>query len=317
MKLAPTLVPPHKFNPSDDVNAIKKGMKGGSWDSGVLMNLFTKRGMLQRAEIVKAYKNTHGRDLVDDIKKGSSGDVELLLTALTRSYYEYYACDLVDALDKVNVDETAILELLLPRFNGELRRVKKEYQRVCGRCLADDVADKISGDTGKLVNMVVDCSRSEAYGVDEEKAEEQAKVLYNAGEKKLGTDEAAFINLFATESFDQLNAISKHYQKLSDKSLCDAVKSETSGDFCRALTLILEFSSDRLQFYADSLYRSIQGVGTDERTLCRIVIMRSELDLAAINTKFEQKHKKTLEAAIEGDTSGVFKQGLLNIVRHH
>lgn len=56
-----------------------------------------------------------------------------------------------------------------------------------------------------------------------------------------------------------------------------------------------------------------QGAGTDEKTLTRVMVSRSEIDLLNIRQEFVEKYDKSLYQAIEGDTSGHFLKALLAI----
>ncbi|NWQ83965.1 ANXA6 protein, partial [Columbina picui] len=52
-------------------------------------------------------------------------------------------------------------------------------------------------------------------------------------------------------------------------------------------------------FFADKLYKSMKGAGTDERTLTRIMISRSEIDLLNIRGEFIDLFDKSLHHMIE------------------
>ena len=66
-------------------------------------------------------------------------------------------------------------------------------------------------------------------------------------------------------------------------------------------------------FFADKLYKSMKGAGTDEKTLTRIMVSRSEINLLNRRREFIEKYDKSLHQAIEGDTSGHFLKALLAI----
>ncbi|NXD49141.1 ANXA7 protein, partial [Corvus moneduloides] len=71
---------------------------------------------------------------------------------------------------------------------------------------------------------------------------------------------------------------------------------------------------NRPAFFAERLYYSMKGAGTDDSTLIRIVVTRSEIDLVQIKQMFTQMYQKTLATMIASDTSGDYRQLLLAIV---
>ncbi|KAF7252837.1 Annexin A5 [Varanus komodoensis] len=66
-------------------------------------------------------------------------------------------------------------------------------------------------------------------------------------------------------------------------------------------------------YFAESLFRSVKGAGTDDDTLIRIMVSRSEIDLLDIRKAFRRDFAKTLYHVIQKDTSGDYRKGLLLI----
>ncbi|XP_011403065.1 PREDICTED: annexin A4-like [Amphimedon queenslandica] len=54
-----------------------------------------------------------------------------------------------------------------------------------------------------------------------------------------------------------------------------------------------------------------KGLGTDDRTLVRVMVSCCEVDMVKIKSTFERNYGKTLESFIKGDTSGDYKRVLL------
>lgn len=61
--------------------------------------------------------------------------------------------------------------------------------------------------------------RHEGPEVNRQMAENDAKVLYKAGEKKLGTDEKTFVQIFSERSAAHLAAISSYYHSMYGHTL--------------------------------------------------------------------------------------------------
>lgn len=65
--------------------------------------------------------------------------------------------------------------------------------------------------------------------------------MYEAGEKKWGTDESRFNVVLVSRSYPQLRATFEEYKKISKKDIEEALKSEMSGDLLRGMLTIGEF----------------------------------------------------------------------------
>jgi len=61
--------------------------------------------------------------------------------------------------------------------------------------------------------------RHEGPEVNREMAEMDAKVLYKAGEKRLGTDEKTFVQIFSERSAAHLAAVNHYYHSMYGHSL--------------------------------------------------------------------------------------------------
>lgn len=58
-----------------------------------------------------------------------------------------------------------------------------------------------------------------------------------AGEGRLGTDEAEFINIFGHESFDQLALVFEKYKEYQGRTIEQALDAELPGELLQEITL--------------------------------------------------------------------------------
>jgi len=267
--------------------------------------------MIQTAE---EYKLNFGRDLHDDIKHNTSHHFQDLLLSRLRLHAAYDAYVLHEAIAGLGTDEHALIEVLATRNNFEIKALKEEYHKVKGKELEHAIIGDTSGHFKRILVSLVQAARHEDDAVDMAAAATDAKRIYEAGEAHWGTDESVFNEILATRSRDQLKAINQEYLKLKGQDLVLAVAAETSHHLKEAFTAIVLASINKEEYFADKLLKSMKGLGTDDRTLVRIIASRSEIDLVEIKEFFATKNHKSLARYIEEDCSGDYKKLLVEMV---
>ncbi|XP_020669593.3 annexin A3 [Pogona vitticeps] len=301
------------FNPSEDAKAIQKAIKGVGTDEKTLIDILTTRSNDQRQQIVREYKAVAGKELKDALKGDLSGNLECLMVALVTPPAVFDAEQLNKSMKGPGTDEKTLIEILVSRTSKQIKEVAQAYHTVYKKSLRDDISSDTSGDFRKALLMLADSKRNESEKPNEQMAKTDAQVLYNAGEKRWGTDEDKFIEIFCLRSIPQLKLTFDEYRKLSGKKIEDSIKGELSGDFEDLLLAIVKCVNNTPAFFAKKLNKSMKGAGTDESTLNRILVSRSEIDLLDIRAEYKKLYGCSLHSAIQSDTSGDYRTTLLRI----
>jgi annexin A7/11 len=140
--------------------------------------------------------------------------------------------------------------------------------------------------------------------------------LHEAGEGSWGTEESIFHQILVGRSVNQLRATFQQYLAITDKTIEHSIESEMSGELKMGMLAIVKSINNRQAFLAERLYKAMkEGLGTDDKTLIRIVTTRAEWDLRLIMQEFESQFGRTLQHWIAGETSGDYKRVLLALCR--
>ena len=88
---------------------------------------------------------------------------------------------------------------------------------------------------------------------------------------------------------------------------------EMSGDLEKGMLAVVKCLKNTPDFFAERLRNAMKGAGTKDRTLIRIMVSRSEVDLLDIRAEYKRMYGKSLYADITGDTSGDYRKILLKL----
>ncbi|XP_053317653.1 annexin A3 isoform X2 [Spea bombifrons] len=282
------------FNAGKDADSVRKAIKGLGTDEDSLINILTQRSNAQRQLIAKEYQAACGKELKDDLKGDLSGNLEHLMVSLILSPALFDAKQIKKSMKGTGTTESILIEILASRTSKQMKDVGDAYYTAYGKSLGDEISSETSGDFRKALLFL-------------------ANVLYNAGEKKWGTDEDKFIEVLCLRSFPQLRLTFEEYKKVSNKTIEESIAGEISGHLEDLLLAIVKCARNTPAFFAERLHKSLKGAGTDEFTLTRIMVSRSEADLLDIRSEYKKLAGYSLHSAIKSDTSGDYGAALLKL----
>lgn len=323
-----TVYPEPNFNPERDCHALNEAMRGLGTNERALIDIAANRSNSQRQQIKIQYKTMFGQDLIHQFRGELSGNFKETMKALFDPPTEYDAWSLRQAL--TNGKEGTLRELLLTRTNNEIRSMIDAYRRLFNRDVEKDINAHVLGkDFRRMLISAAQAQRDELSPqqihqvrqmgiesvIDRHRARQDADDLYKAGVGKWGTDERTFNAIFARRSYYQLRAMFEEYQQKYRQDMAQVIRAEFSGDAKEAYLVLIQCIRDRASFFAERINKAVRGLGTNDSTLIRVIVTRSEIDLVQIKDRYQRMFGRSLADDVRGDTSGDYKRLLLAIVK--
>ncbi|XP_035523951.1 annexin A3b [Morone saxatilis] len=301
------------FKVEEDVSALRKAIEGLGTTEKTIIEVLTQRSNAQRQLIAKAYEKATGRTLVADLKGDTHGDFEDLLVALVTPPAVYDCRQVIKAIKGAGTTESMLTEIFASRSNREIKAMSEAYLAETGKSMIHDLQSEVSGDYGKALLILAEGKRDESTNVDAAKAKADAKALYEAGEKKWGTDEGKFIDILCHRSIPQLRQTLVEYKNISKKTLQESIESEMSGNLEKLLVAVVKCVKNVPAYLAEKLFKSMKGAGTTESTLTRILASRSEVDLLDIRAEYKKLFGCSLYSQLESEVSGSYGDALKHL----
>ena len=291
-------------------------MKGFGTDEEALILVVTSNKTQERLKIKKAYEEKFKKNLIDDLKSELSGKFEDAMVALFKDPVEYDCECVYNAMKGAGTDENCLIEVIASRPNWLLEKIKKKYNELYKKELVDDIKSDTSGDFQKILEGILRCQRSESKEVDKEKCAKMANDLNNIKEKgwEVQDESNIFYQYIMKSSPKELSFVAREYYKLSGKTIIEGIDNNFKGDAKELLKSILYSLVSPSEYFATRIKKAIEGFGTDNKTLIRILITRCEVDMEIIKKYYKQIYKKDMIDDIKSDISGDYQKLMIELI---
>uniref|UniRef100_A0A672IZY5 Annexin n=1 Tax=Salarias fasciatus TaxID=181472 RepID=A0A672IZY5_SALFA len=296
------------FKVEEDVATLRKAMEGLGTTEKSLIEVLTKSSNAQRQLIARAYEKTTGRKLIDDLEGDTHGDFEDLLVALVKDPAVHDCHEVIKAIKGAGTTESTLTEIFASRSNRQIKTLAPMQVWACFTAHVLDVRCSFLS-VGAHVNFKMFCGELFAVCINLP-CHHSTQTLYEAGEKKWGTDEAKFIDILCHRSVPQLRQTLIEYKNISKKTLQESIESEMSGDLEELLVAVVKCVKSVPAYMAERLFKSMKGAGTTESTLTRIIVSRSEIDLLDVRAEYKKLFGYTLYSQLESEVSGNYGEAL-------
>ena len=301
---------------SGDAAAIRKAMEGFGTDEDALIKIVANRSNAQRQKIKEEYKTAYGRDLISDLKSELRGKLEDAMVALFTEPIEYDVDSLNRAMKGAGTDEDAVIEIITSRPNWMLKKIKEKFKQKYNKELESAVKSDFHGDLERLLVSILQCKRSENNNPNQSECANLAKELFDAGEKKWGTDSSIFNKIFTGCSPTEIACIAREYHKISGHTILDGIDKEFSGNTKKALRSIVYALISPSEYFATRVQDAIKGFGTNDHLLIRVLITRDEIDMPQIKQYYKQLYGNDMVEDIKKDIGGEYRKLMVELCSH-
>ena len=305
---------PTNFNADMDCQLLHNAVHGAGTEERTIINIICNRNGVQRAAIRARYKALFGKDLIKRLKEDTSGNFKDVVAGMFMTPSEYDATCLYKAMKGLGTNEGVLIEIIGTRSPQQLMTLKAAFREFYNKNLEKWVKDETSGNFRKLLIALLQCNRSMNPTPDPIMCQSEAQTLYMAGEGRLGTDETTFIRIFANRSAAEINMINDCYSRLRGKGLLHAIDKEFSGDIKKLLKTVMEGLLNLPAYFAKRIREAVEGVGTNDSKLVRVIVSRSEIDLGLIKQAYRERYGRDMLYDVRDDTSGYYKEILTGLI---
>ena len=296
------------------VDILRNACQGAGTNEEDIIKVIAATNNQERAMIRRLYNQKYNEDLVARLQSELSGDFREAALGSFMTPTEYDAYCLNSALKGLGTKEGVLTEIIGSRTPQELQAIKQVYAANYGETLENAVIGDTSGDYKNLLLALLQCNRSYNTTPDMAGCQQDAAVLYQAGEGKWGTDEATFIRIFSQRSPAELALINQYYKQNTGKGLLGAIDAEFSGDTKSLLNTIITANEYPTGFYAKNIHDAMKGAGTNDSKLIRNICARHAVDLPQIRHAYQTDYGSDMLTDLQADTSGHYIRVLSSLV---
>ncbi|KAK4738377.1 hypothetical protein R3W88_002074 [Solanum pinnatisectum] len=307
-------VPDFIPSPIQDAETLRKSFKGHflglGTDEKAIITILGHRDESQRKKIKEAYQLLYNKSLIDDLHSELSGDFR------THDPLERDARLANEVLNSWIHDVTClqvIVEIACASTPDHLVAVRQTYCALFGCSLEEDIIAHVSLPAQKVLVNLVSSYRYNKVLVDHGTANLEASKLREATRtKQLGSDELVMI--LSTRNIHQLKATFKCYKQNYGFSIDQDITNCGEGLLESILKVVIWCINFPEKHFAEVVKVSTDGLGTNEDSLSRAIVTRTEIDMIKIKEEYLKMKDTILDHAVADDTSGYYREFLMTLL---
>ena len=286
---------------------LHEALYGKNKDETCLEIVITNN-LQQRLEISNMYQELYKKSLYEEIKSKLSGNFKELVGYLFLSPQEFGAKMLKRGFKGFTIDEEIIFEILSAHTFEEYKLIEEAYKNETKKELKKDIEKYFSGNLKKNLLNLISTQRRINQTPDMKFCEQLADELIKEDIKKWIDNVNLIKKVFIECSPEEMILIGRFYFEKTGNSLIEDIEKKIGGKNKTFLREVLYNNIVPHELYAEKIYKSIKGVGTNNSLLNRCLASRCGLDMNQIKEIYLWKYKNSLKQDIIGDCSGMHQK---------
>ncbi|KAK6357560.1 hypothetical protein TWF718_001868 [Orbilia javanica] len=308
---------------------LRTAMKGFGTDEDALIHILSRlKSPFEIHSVRIAFSERHGRDLLTDLRKETSGHFREALLAVARGPLMEEVHAVHDAIHRPGTTESVLNDVLLCRSRPDLDAIKKAYQRTFSRDLEADVRGDLSLKTENMFVFALGNRRADENApVDISQAENDAFTIQMAmegfgstglGSVFGGTHQEQIYTTILMRNDAQIGAIAHSFERRNHRSLAEMIEKKFSGHMQQALLYAIRGGMDKALRDAVLLEDAMKGLGTrDSLLIHRLVKCRwNRAHFENVKTSYKKTYGRSLQERVHGETSGDYRKFLVELIRN-
>eukprot|EP01147_Barroeca_monosierra_P000564 gene564-3881_t len=264
------------YDEEENCRNLKKAMRGWGCNKKKVVTVLSKGNREQRLSMIPMFKTMYGKDLCKSLSKEVTGKTGRLIQAMMKDLAEFEAWSIKQAISGFGRCDKTLIEIICTSSNDDIAKLKKTYERMYGKSLEDAVSSSTRGRYKRLLLSLLQGGRCEENDVDEELAEKEARLLHKST-KGWFTDKSSLNQVLALRNPAQLRATFNAYLEVAGKDITHTLKRRLDNRLASGMIAIVSCCRNPSRYFANRIYRACRGFGTDDTSLIRIIVSRSEV----------------------------------------
>jgi hypothetical protein len=289
-------------NPISEVENLKNYIQNS--DKTKIVEFICKLNKEQRMKLKETYVASYGTELIKDLEKVLSGNVEKLVCGLIKSFIDFDAEQIYLSMKGLGTDEDTLSEMIATKPSRHLNKIKQRYPELYNETLENDIKGDTSDYYRNILIAMIQGGRSDNPYPNSQKMKDIVNKLNDDNENI----KESFVSYLVNCSYGEICTICREYEKIHNKNILEGIKNKFGKDEYNFFNVLLNYISDPGKFFAEKIH------GFKDKDLIRIIVSNEEI-LNDIKDAYKELYNTELIDDIKNNTDGDFQIGLSILIQ--